>query len=328
MEAYQQLEVRWAEFNDLDPQGIVACSSGTAALHLALEAMRLPQGSQVIVPDFTMISCARTVMLAGLQPLFVDCKDNLLMDFGLIPPCSPSLKALMVVHIYGRRWPVEWLPPTWGIRIIEDLAEAHGVKPSKQTNAACWSFYKNKIVAGEEGGAVWFKDLEHAALARQLRSLGFTEAHDFNHIPRGHNYRMSNAHAELILFSLRNYEDNLEVRRRIESVCERECPLPWRMPRRDAPWVYDLRIKEMTSVQQNEIISALKGVGVQARHAFKPMSQQPEFSCCRAVGPERQWGSCMAAKEVIYLPLTPGQVTEEQIVSAFKILRNFFPEKA
>lgn len=84
MEAYQRLEKEWAEFNGLDSAGMVACSSGTAALHLALEAFRLPPGSEVLVPDYTMVACPRAVAMAGLTPVFVDCDKRLLMDLQLL----------------------------------------------------------------------------------------------------------------------------------------------------------------------------------------------------------------------------------------------------
>lgn len=80
MEAYESLEQEFAQWQGLDPRGMVACSSGTAALHLALEALQLPQGSQVIVPDYSMIACPRAVVLADLRPVFVDCDEQLLMD--------------------------------------------------------------------------------------------------------------------------------------------------------------------------------------------------------------------------------------------------------
>ena len=79
-EPYQRLEKLWAEMNDLSSEGMVACSSGTAALHLALESLKLPNGSYVAVPDYTMIACARAVTLAGLKPVFIDCTSDLLID--------------------------------------------------------------------------------------------------------------------------------------------------------------------------------------------------------------------------------------------------------
>lgn len=320
MQAFERLEREWAAWNGLDPAGMVACASGTAALRLALEALDVPKGSEVTVPDLTMIACARAVKLAGLSPVFVDCGDDLLMDFELIPPASTTLKAIMPVHVYGRRWPTDWLPNTWGIKRVGDFAEAHGVKPDRYHDAACWSFYRNKIVAGEEGGAVWFADPRRAEAARSLRSLGFTKYHDFSHRAGGWNDRMSNAHAALILDNLKHAEANVAARRALERAYDDACPAEWRMPPRDAPWVYDLRVPGMTAAQQDRALANLWDAGIAGRHCFKPMSEQEEFRGCRLVcGPEHR--AARLSREVIYLPLTPGQAKPEDAARAFQIVR-------
>jgi len=334
MEAYQRLEQEWAAFNDLDPVGMVACSSGTAALHLALESLQLPPGSKVLVPDFTMVACPRAVVLAGLEPVFVDCGDDLNMDSelkfkcGIVQMPRPNdVRCILAVHIYGRRVDMEsWMSSPISAKVVEDLAEAHGVKPSKYTDAACWSFYRNKIVAGEEGGAVWFRDPKHAALARQLRSLGFTEAHDFNHVPRGHNYRMSNAHAELVLKSLEAFKFANMGRRLIERWYDDACPPTWRMPPRDAPWVYDLRLPSSGLLCFDRVIAALKKEGIAARHAFKPMHEQEEFRDCQLVKSSYYPRSSHFAACVMYLPIQPGITTQASVARAFSVLRDFFPE--
>jgi len=243
-ETYEQLEREFAEWNHLDPAGMVACSSGTAALHLALEALGVLQNNGVVaLPDFTMVACARAVHLAEGWPEFVDCDARLQIHPELVSEVGDA-RVIMPVHVYGRSPDVSkielrsfYTPP----HLVEDLAEAHGVRPHPLTSAACWSFYKNKVIAGEEGGAVWFKQREHAVRARCLRSLGFTDSHDFTHVPRGHNYRMSNAHADLVLKSLWRYEENVARRREIEGWYEEVCPDEWKMPERSVPWVYDLR---------------------------------------------------------------------------------------
>lgn len=313
---HEQLETEWAVFNGLNASGMVCCSSGSAALHLALEALQLPPGSEVIVPNLTMVACPRAVVLAGLAPVFVDCGEDLLIDQNLAMDAfseyRPDACALMIVHIYGRAADMTRLQQTVvdcnDCLVIEDLAEAHGVRPHPQTDAACWSFYRNKIVAGEEGGAVWFRDPDHARLARSLRCLGFTEEHDFMHAPRGHNYRMSDAHARLVLDSLapNQVKDNLAIRRTIEANYNRHCPVEWRMPPRDVPWVYDLRLPGITQEQQTTAVRALQRAGYQARHAFKPMHLQEEFKGCRLVGSNN---ALKVAREVIYLPLDPGRHT-------------------
>lgn len=329
MQAFEQLEVSFAKWNDLDPDGMVACSSGSSALHLALEALQLPQGSQVIVPDFSMIACPRAATLAGLKPVFVDCRDNLLMDQNLARDASNErTSAIMLVHIYGRKCgftPLGW--PVLGneVYVIEDLAEAHSIKPNKHTDAAAWSFYKNKCVYGQEGGAVYFRDPKHAAIARQLRSLGFTEDHDFMHVPRGHNYRMSNVHAELILKSLANVERNLQQRRLIESWYDAACPDEWRMPKRDVVWVYDIRIPGMTSEQQTKVVKLLNANGCAARHAFKPCHVQPEYKSCQRIGGEV---AERMSREVIYLPVDPDTTTLEQIEKPFQLIKSVIGNKS
>lgn len=312
MEAYQELEVKFAEWNSLDPAGMVACSSGTAALHLALEAMNnVPEG-RVILPDLTMVACPRAVVMSGKDCRFVDCGDDLQINSYLIESqVIPLVDTIMAVHIYGRTCDmvnISGITYRSGLMVVEDLAEVHGVRPHASTDAACWSFYKNKIVAGEEGGAVWFRDLEHAKLARQLRSLGFTDAHDFTHVARGMNYRLSNCHASLILPSLADADANLERRRQVERWYDDRVPIEWRMPPRDVVWVYDLRIPEMVSEQQDRLVREMNQRGVAARHCFKPMTTMPEWRGQQPVSPN----ALRLSREIIYLPVQPS-MTEADV---------------
>lgn len=355
MELYEQLESELASYltsigngRQVLPSEVVACSSGTAALHLALESLCLPPKSEVIVPTFTMVACARAVVLAGLTPVFVDCNDELgiseplLHDYGMDDKNNVHgmVSGIMPVHVYGRRagmGMVMMFADDYGVRVIEDMAELHGVAPHPGTDAACWSFYQNKVIAGEEGGAVAFRGRDNASLARSLRSLGFTDAHDFNHIPRGHNYRLANCLAEKILRSLRDIDqymkkwldgaggDVLQVsrltpmmaRREIEKAYDDVCPDEWRMPPRLSPWVYDLRVPSMTVGQQNSVVAVLKANGIPARHAFKPMHTMEEFRGCRRIGGEV---AERMSREVIYLPIRPGSDDDSRAREAFDLI--------
>ncbi len=336
-EPYQVLEREWAAWNDLDPEGMVACSSGTAALHLALEAMWLSPGSRVIVPDYTYLACARAVSLAGLVPVFVGCnKDNLLLDDSSEGPDSlgwistDPYSVLMTVHIYGRRCDMDWLHSTCGDNhaIIEDISQAHGLRPHPSTDAATWSFHRSKIVHGEEGGAVWFRDLEHAERARVLRNCG--QIGGYRHMPRGHNYRLANLLATPILQSLRLYQSQgivlpngerhgslMDARRQLEATYEAQCPQEWRMPKREVPWVYDLRIPGMVLQKQHEIVSRLNGIGVAARMGFCPMRRQAEY---RGLGQITITEADLASEEVFTLPITPGTTSPELIGRAFRLI--------
>ncbi len=298
MQPFEQLEHEFEEWTG-NPN-TVACSSGTSALHLALEALELPYG-EVIVPEFTMIACARAVTMAGLQPVFVDCTDSLLMDLELLHAAvNRDTVAVMPVHIYGRRCNMDEitrLSHKHRFAVIEDLAEAHGVMPHADSAAACWSFYSNKIIAGEEGGMVAFRKQEHADKARQLRSLGFTSSHNFLHVPRGVNARMSDANAGLILKSLRNVKQNLAKRAQVEELYNQQIPRRWQMPERDVCWVYDVRLR---GIDASDVVQKLNQMGFAARLGFKPMSMQPEYR-----GPYKHLEAYKASKEVLYLPVKP-----------------------
>lgn len=350
MEPYQQLEHEWAKFistesNKYTPEQIVTCSSGTAALHLATEVLAQTQnGKQVIVPDYTMVSCARAVSLAGLEAVLVDCyEENYNIDGDLLYSLTSnkvvnlagSVAAIMAVHVYGRLCGMETiynLASDWSLFVIEDLAEAHGITPSPYSDAACWSFYKNKIIHGEEGGIIAFKKREHADKARRLRNIGFTPAHDYTHIPRGHNYRLANLLATPILKSLQLYQCDgvitpwstvsrtvLEHRRYLEACHIKEhmvlgglkCPAD-----RDAPWVYDVRLPGMNKVQQAALVYSLQIEGIQARFGFKPISQQEEYKKCTKIS--SMGVADKLATEVFYLPLV--DITEAQIERAWQLI--------
>lgn len=321
MEPYIELEKKFGEW--IGNPNTVACSSGTSALHLAIEALELPRNSGVFVPEFTMIACARAVTLAGLKPVFVDCGKDLLINPQLIPAekshVTEHVSAVMPVHIYGRRCNMPGiltLANRHKFAIIEDLAEAHGIPPHPASDAACWSFYRNKIIAGEEGGMIAFRDPEHAKRARQLRSLGFTESHDFLHIPRGINARLSNVHASLILESLANVNENIQKRYQIEKWYDERIPDQWKMPEREVCWVYDIRISRGDTIF---LVRELNRQGVAARLGFRPMSQQPEY-----LGYYQQLLACDLAKHIIYLPIDP-LMTEEDVADICEILMATIP---
>jgi dTDP-4-amino-4,6-dideoxygalactose transaminase len=309
-EPHEVLEREFGAWAGVDH--VVACSSGTAALHLALECLRLPAGSRVICPDYTMIACARAITLAGLTPVYVDVlDDDLTIDPEQVEDAArEGASAVLAVALYGRRCRMEAIAEVaakYGLAVVEDLAEAHGVRPHAAAAAACWSYYRNKIVAGEEGGAVAFRDPVHAALARSLRCLGFTAEHDYRHVPRGHNYRLAPSLACLVIDSLRESRANIAARRRIEAAYDAACPPEWRQPPRDAVWVYDVRIPGLTRERMARIVGRLQDAGTAARHGFAPMTCQEEYrGCGRGDNPR----SLLASQEVLYLPCSPGLTGE------------------
>jgi perosamine synthetase len=322
MQEYELLEKdleRWT-----GQSNIVCTSSGTSALHLALESFQLPnpKDREVILCDYNMIACARAISLSGMTPVVVDCTENLLIDPTLIEQSiTDKTRVIMATHIYGRLCDMQAIhdiAAKYGLFVIEDMAEAHGCIIHPNTHAACWSFYKNKIVHGEEGGAVCFKEGgNEARIARQLRNMGFNEPHDYTHIPRGHNYRMSNLHSTPIRNSLKHFKLWVSLRRIIESWYEGMCPVEWRMPYRHSPWVYDLRVPGLTAQRQTAIITELRARGIQARHGFKPISSQEEYEFIKRRVP-RLWAERMS-QEVITLPLSY-EIEREHCEMAFQVI--------
>jgi perosamine synthetase len=298
MQEFERLETQFAEWIGVVPSQVVVCSSGTAALHLAMEVLELPKQSQVIVPEFTMIACARAVSMAGMRPVFVDCNDDLLIAATQIPSAmTPLTSAIMPVHVYGRCCDMPRIV-SLGLPIIEDMAEAPRCGPHTKTDAACWSFYQNKIVAGEEGGATYFRDPERATIAREIRCQGFGLAHNFLHRPYGVNCRLSNANAELILKSLKHAAEHMRIRKEIADMYDEYLPRDMRMPSRMSVWVYDLLIPE--GLYADILVGHLNKAGIPARMAFKPMSQQAEYR-----GHYRHLNAYRLSRRVIYLPVYP-----------------------
>lgn len=304
IEAVELLEASIGEWMGFSPENVVACSSGTAALHLALESLQLPQGSKVLVPDYTMVACARSCTLAGLEPVFLDCGPDLLIDTQKMKGLDfgGDVRAIMPVHIYGRRCNMDFISAfakRRGMMVVEDMAELHGVKPHRDTDAACWSFYRNKIVGGKEGGAVAFRKEGHAALARTLRCLGFTREHNFQHVPRGHNYRLSDVHSLFIQSSLNTVNENMTSRRRLENIYNEAIPVDWHMPKRESPWVYDVRLPTERHVPT--VVNHLNKNGIAARCGFYPMTLQVEYRQPTRV----MMYSHSIYSRIMYLPLDP-----------------------
>lgn len=317
MEAYQKLERELGKWNAYPDGHTVVCSSGTTALQLALETFPIKKGSKVFLPDYTMIACARAVTMAGLDPVFVDCDERMLMwpqslAKAITKHCAGNYtgNAIMAVHIYGRLChmdAIHSIASQHGMFVIEDLAEAHCALPHSQTDAACWSFYRNKIVAGEEGGCVSFHRSSDAARARQLRCLGFTEDHDFIHIPGGMNAKLSNANANLILKSLASVTENVTRRLALYNnylkLIDKKFVYPITIP--NSPWVFTLRLPNRDI--QNGIVAGLKNHASGIRYGFKPMTMQPEYL-------HKDIGNSNAkalANLVLYLSLDPERITEK-----------------
>lgn len=262
---------------DLRPARGVACSSGTNGLILALRALGVKAGDEVIVPEFTMVASAWAVSMCGANPVFVDCTFEGLIDPAKIEAAiTEKTKAIMPVHIYGRQCDMDkimTIAHDYGLRVVEDSCEAHGV--AIRGDIAVYSLYGNKIITAGEGGICITKDSYLADQMEHLRGMAFEKNHTFLHKKLGYNFRMTNLQAAVALAQTERLEEFLEKRRQIEEwYNEGLKDLGITRPSRKVLWMYDISV----SMHDREDLRAfLESKGIETRLFFKPMSMQPMY---------------------------------------------------
>ena len=200
----------------------VAVSSGTAALHLALLALGVSEGDEVVVPAYTFPATGNAVALCGARPVLVDVDPGtfLLRPELVAEAMTPRTRAVIPVHLFGR--PVDWealqTAVTQEVVLLEDAAGALGARyrgtPCGALGiAGCLSFHPRKIVTTGEGGAVTTDDPAAAAAVRRLRRHGFA---DDGELPQpGFNYRLADVLCALGIPQLERLEQLLSARERV-----------------------------------------------------------------------------------------------------------------
>ncbi len=206
-------ENTWAEY--CGRRHGVSVANGTVALQLAVAALGIGPGDEVILPTFTIVSCALAVIYAGATPVLVDADPQTwCMDPSQVEARITSrTRAIMPVHIYGLpvdMEPVLRLARKHGLAVIEDAAEAHGAeyllrgddgegwrRCGSFGDASCFSFYANKLVTTGEGGMVLTDDEQLAERLRRLRNLAFEPGRRFLHHEAGFNFRLTNVQSAI-----------------------------------------------------------------------------------------------------------------------------------
>lgn len=273
----------------------IAVSNGTAALEVAVAALEMQSGDEIIMPAFTIISCAAAVIRCGCLPVLVD-SDPVTwnMDVGQMEAKITSRsRAIMVVHIYGLPVdmdPVLRLAENYGLKVIEDAAEMHGQTYKGRPcgsfgELSTFSFYPNKHVTTGEGGMVLTDDDRLAERCRSLRNLCFQAKKRFVHEELGYNFRMTNLQAALGVAQLERLEEFVGLKRqmgkrytdRLRSVEGLEL-----MPARTAYadniyWVYGMVLKDNVPYAAEEAMRRLGRKGIGTRPFFWPMHEQPVF---------------------------------------------------
>lgn len=272
----------------------IAVSNGSGALDIAVQSLKICEGDEVIMPTFTIISPAQSVVRAGATPVLVD-SDPVTwnMDITQIESkITSKTKAIIVVHIYGL--PVDMKPildlcQKYKLYLIEDAAEMHGQtyngkKCGTFGDISTFSFYPNKHITTGEGGMIMVDDPELAERCRKLRNLAIEpKGRRFIHYELGWNYRMTNMQAALGIAQLENIDKHIVKKREIGNAYNIglkglkgfQLPLPNTFYAENIYWVYGLvaESKELADFTVN----FLKEKGIGTRPFFWNMHEQPVF---------------------------------------------------
>ena len=269
----------------------VAVNNGTTSLHLALAALGLGPGDEVIVPTFTYVASVNAITYTGATPVFVDSEPEF---WNLDPALIESLitertKAIEVVHLYGHPAdmdPILEVARRHGLAVIEDAAEAHGAqyrgrKVGTLADAASFSFFGNKVITTGEGGMVVTDDEAFAEKCRHLRGQGVSPTRTYWHDVVGFNYRMTNIAAAIGCAQLERIDQVIDAKRRIAGwYRERLENVPGLVFQREAQWAD--AVWWMVSILvdpgvRDELMEFLRTNGVDSRPFFHPAHQLPMY---------------------------------------------------
>jgi perosamine synthetase len=273
----------------------VAVSNGTAALHLALVALGIGAGDEVLIPTLTFASVANVVIYTGARPVFVDSHP----DYWCIDPdvierkITEKAKAIIAVHSYGHPCDMDRIleiSNKYGLYVIEDCAEAHGAeykgrKVGSFGDVACFSFYGNKIITTGEGGICLTNDPELAEKIRILRDHGMNPKKRYWHEVVGFNYRMTNLQAALGVAQLEKIDYFVARKRKITEIYNslfenveaviRPPEMPWA---KNVYWLYSILIdRSKTNMDRDKLMEMLSQTGIETRPLFYPIHEMPPY---------------------------------------------------
>lgn len=318
----QRFEQEFAAFCGAG-HGISTCN-GTAALHLALHALGIGPGDEVIVPALSFVATAAAVSYTGARPVFADVdSETWTMDPAAVArQISPATRAIVPVHLYGYPAPMPalcGLADRHGLAVVEDAAEGHGAaiggrRVGAWGQLAAFSFYANKIITTGEGGMVTTNDAGLAERCRLLRDHAMRLERRYWHDEIGFNYRMTNLQAALGVAQLARIEGFIERKREIARQYNAGLAgLPGITLPCEAPgctnvyWMYSILVGEEFALSRDGLALALAARGIDSRPFFHSLDTLP---------PYRSGAPCPTAlrlsRQGINLPSAPS-LTDAQV---------------
>jgi perosamine synthetase len=279
----------------LGTEHVLAVSNGTVALHLALLALGVGPGDEVLVPNLTFAATINTVIQAGATPVIVDVDPR---SWNMDPAAAAAAinartKAIMPVHLYGQPADMDALmalAERHGLVVIEDAAEAMGSaykgKPCGAIgHAGTFSFFSNKLITTGEGGAVVFRDAAAAQRARRLRDHGMEPAKRYWHVEVGYNYRLTNLQAAVGCAQLERLDEFLAGKLRVaRQYGERLAgvqglTLPAAIPGLlNSYWAYSV-VGGFAGlgISRDDFMHRLDKAGIETRPLFYPLHVMPPY---------------------------------------------------
>ena len=275
----------------------IATSNGTTALHLALVALGIGKGDEVIIPNLTYIATANAVVYCGAKPVFVDSHP----EYWCIDPekiekkITSKTKAIIPVHLYGHPAdmdPILKIAKKHNLYVVEDAAESHGAeykggKVGSFGDISCFSFFGNKIITTGEGGMCLTNDKNLVEKMRILRNQGVNPQKKYWHDVVGFNYRMTNIQAAIGVAQLKKMNQFIKSKRQIKKWYEENLKdliekdfisiqpeMPWA---KNVYWMTSILLGDKFSMKRNDLMDALEQKGIQTRPVFYPVSIMPPY---------------------------------------------------
>lgn len=317
----------------------VAVTNGTAALEMAIEALEIGKNDEVIMPSFTIISCAQAIVKTGAKPILVDSEyDTFNMKTSDIEAKITSrTKAIMIVHIYGLPVdinPILELAKKYNLKIIEDAAEMHGQTYNGKMcgsfgDISIFSFYPNKLITTGEGGMVLMNDEVLYERCKSLRNLCFSSDGNkrFIHENLGWNLRMTNIQAALGVAQLERIDEFISKKRWIGDMYQNllsdittiNLPIKQKDFAENIYWVFSITLKNEYPKSAKEVMKELAAKGVGTRPFFYPMHSQPIFTKMGLFLNEEYPNASRLYEKGFYIP-SGMAITEDQIKEVSKIM--------
>ncbi|NQE53482.1 putative aminotransferase [ANME-1 cluster archaeon GoMg3.2] len=321
----------------------IAVANGTIALDAALKTLRIKQGEEVIVPSFTFISTANSILFQSAKPVFADVDER---TFNISPndvleKITDRTKAIIGVHLFGHPFDVKAIQEICedhNLILIEDCAQAHGaeyegIKVGSFGIAGCFSFYATKNMTTGEGGMITTNNNEIANVCRQLRNHG--ESQKYFHTRLGYNYRMTDIQAAIGLAQLNKLDDFNEKRiKHAEYLNKHIKASGLKLPHRKNgikhvyhQYAITIEEEEGVTISRTEFMKYLKNKGIgSAIHYPLPIHKQPLY---QRLGYTDETVQCPVAtalsQKILSLPVHPA-LTEKDLVFIAETINNLESE--